>query len=97
VSFDVRQGEILGIVGPNGAGKSTLIDMVTGVQVPDSGKVVLDGKEMTEGPAFRAHRGMARTFQHPLLRSTSPFWIMFGSVIFAKGRHEAGRVFLSGF
>ena len=67
VSFDVRQGEILGIVGPNGAGKSTLIDIVTGVQAPDSGKVVLDGNEMTRGPAFRAHRGMSRTFQHPLL------------------------------
>lgn len=67
VSFEVKQGEVLGIVGPNGAGKSTLIDIVTGVQAPDSGKVVLDGDEMTEGPSARAHRGMSRTFQHPLL------------------------------
>ena len=67
VSFEVKQGEVLGIVGPNGAGKSTLIDIVTGVQPPDSGKVVLDGNEVTEGPAARAHRGMSRTFQHPLL------------------------------
>jgi branched-chain amino acid transport system permease protein len=67
VSFEVKQGEVLGIVGPNGAGKSTLIDIVTGVQEPDSGKVILDGNEMTEGPAARAHRGMSRTFQHPLL------------------------------
>ena len=67
VSFEVRQGEILGIVGPNGAGKSTLIDIVTGIQEPDSGQVILDENECTEGPAFRAHRGMSRTFQHPLL------------------------------
>ncbi len=67
VSFEVKQGEVLGIVGPNGAGKSTLIDIVTGVQGPDSGRVVLDGNEIEEGPAARAHRGMSRTFQHPLL------------------------------
>ncbi len=67
VSFEVKEGEVLSIVGPNGAGKSTLIDIVTGVQLPDSGDVVLDGTEMTEGPAARAHRGMSRTFQHPLL------------------------------
>jgi ABC-type branched-subunit amino acid transport system ATPase component/ABC-type branched-subunit amino acid transport system permease subunit len=67
VTFDVRKGEIVGIVGPNGSGKSTLIDIVTGVQEPDSGEVFLDRHRLSQSTAFRAHRGMSRTFQHPLL------------------------------
>jgi branched-chain amino acid transport system permease protein len=67
VSFEVRRGEIVGIVGPNGAGKSTLVDIITGVQEADFGYIMLDGSRLTEGPACRAHLGMSRTFQHPLL------------------------------
>jgi len=67
VTFEVRRGEIVGIVGPNGSGKSTLIDIVTGVQEPDSGEVFLENQKLTQSTAFRAHRGMSRTFQHPLL------------------------------
>lgn len=67
VSFEVRKGEILGVVGPNGAGKSTLVDIITGIQEPDSGELKLDSSRLTQGPAFRAHLGISRTFQHPLL------------------------------
>jgi branched-chain amino acid transport system permease protein len=67
VTFGVRKGEIVGIVGPNGSGKSTLIDIVTGVQEPDSGEVFLDNQKLSQSTAFRAHSGMSRTFQHPLL------------------------------
>jgi ABC-type branched-subunit amino acid transport system ATPase component/ABC-type branched-subunit amino acid transport system permease subunit len=67
VSFALHDGEVLGIVGPNGAGKSTLIDVITGVQVPDTGRVVLDGQALRVSAAERARLGMARTFQHPLL------------------------------
>jgi ABC-type branched-subunit amino acid transport system ATPase component/ABC-type branched-subunit amino acid transport system permease subunit len=67
VSFEVKEGEIVGIVGPNGAGKSTLVDIITGVQEADSGDVTLTGIQLTQGPAFRAHLGISRTFQHPQL------------------------------
>ena len=67
VSFALHEGEVLGIMGPNGAGKSTLIDVITGVQAPDVGRVVLDGVEIRASAAERARSGMARTFQHPLL------------------------------
>ena len=67
VSFELLQGEILGIVGPNGAGKTTLIDVLTGIQTGDSGEVALEGRPLTGGASERALAGLSRTFQHPQL------------------------------
>ncbi len=68
VSFRVYAGETLGLVGPNGAGKSTVIDLITGVQRADSGRVVVAGQALKGPPSHRAHAGgLARTFQHPQL------------------------------
>ena len=67
VSFNLVNGEILGVVGPNGAGKTTLIDVLTGIQSADSGQILLEG-QILKGPASeRALKGLARTFQHPQL------------------------------
>ncbi len=64
ISFDVREGEILGIIGPNGAGKSTLFDLLTGFQRPDEGTVVLNGRDITGlRPDRIARMGVGRTFQ----------------------------------
>ena len=64
ITFDVNQGEILGIIGPNGAGKSTLFDLITGFQPLDAGRVFLDGHDITGlRPDRIASRGVARTFQ----------------------------------
>lgn len=64
ISFDVRVGEIVGIIGPNGAGKSTLFDLVTGFQMPDAGRVVLDGRDITGLRPDKVSRlGVGRTFQ----------------------------------
>ena len=64
VSFDVRQGEIYGIIGPNGSGKTTLINCVTGFVRPDSGRVFFRDKEITRLPAHKIARlGITRTFQ----------------------------------
>lgn len=67
VSIHVSAGEILGLVGPNGAGKTTLVDIITGAQPADEGSLELAGKPVTGNAARRAHLGLARTFQHPLL------------------------------
>jgi branched-chain amino acid transport system ATP-binding protein len=64
ISFDVQQGEILGIIGPNGAGKSTLFDLITNFQTPDSGQVFFEGEEITGLRSDRiSARRIARTFQ----------------------------------
>jgi len=64
ISFDVNEGEIVGIIGPNGAGKSTLFDLMTGFQPLDAGRVLLGGRDITGlRPDRIAGLGVARTFQ----------------------------------
>jgi branched-chain amino acid transport system ATP-binding protein len=64
VSFTVPAGQVLGVIGPNGAGKSTFINLVTGHIRPTTGRVLIDGKDMTGArPWAIAHAGVARTFQ----------------------------------
>ncbi|HPF50016.1 MAG TPA: LPS export ABC transporter ATP-binding protein [Draconibacterium sp.] len=59
VSFDVKQGEIVGLLGPNGAGKTTSFYMIVGLIQPFSGKIFLDNEEITRLPVYkRAQRGI---------------------------------------
>ncbi|WP_040801394.1 ABC transporter ATP-binding protein [Nocardia higoensis] len=59
-----ERGAVTGLIGPNGAGKSTLFDVVSGLRKPTTGRVVLDGRDVTRlNPTKRAKRGLARTFQ----------------------------------
>ncbi|MBS9405024.1 ABC transporter ATP-binding protein [Halomonas sp. TRM85114] len=63
-SIQVEQGSITGLIGPNGAGKSTLFNIVAGALPLDSGRVLLDGEDITNRPANELfHKGLLRTFQ----------------------------------
>jgi len=64
VSFEVREGEILGIIGPNGCGKSTLFNCILGQLAPNAGTVRLDGRDVTGlRPSALNRLGIGRTFQ----------------------------------
>jgi branched-chain amino acid transport system ATP-binding protein len=66
LSFDVREGEILGMMGPNGAGKTTVFNLITGIYKPSGGKVVYRGSEVTRLSApHRCRLGIGRTYQIP--------------------------------
>ena len=64
VSLDLAAGQRHVIIGPNGAGKTSLINQIGGQLQPDSGRILLDGRDVTRlTPEARAQRGLARTFQ----------------------------------
>src|SRR5579862_436740 len=66
VSLDVSSGEIVGLLGPNGAGKTTTFYMTVGLTPPDSGRVELDGHDVTEDPMYvRARKGIGYLPQEP--------------------------------
>lgn len=64
ISFEVKKGELLGIIGPNGSGKTTLVNLLTGFIKPDSGKIFYHGLDITNKQPYKiAEMGIARTFQ----------------------------------
>jgi lipopolysaccharide export system ATP-binding protein len=66
VSLDVASGEVVGLLGPNGAGKTTTFYMTVGLTAPDSGRVLLDGVDVTDDPMYvRARKGIGYLPQEP--------------------------------
>lgn len=64
VTFDLPEGQILGLIGPNGAGKTTLFNTINGVYTPEEGRVIFRGQDVTgKKPYWLARMGMARTHQ----------------------------------
>ncbi len=65
LNITINKGELYGLIGPNGAGKTTAFNLLTGVYKPDSGKVILDGKDITGKSTIEINKlGIARTFQN---------------------------------
>jgi branched-chain amino acid transport system ATP-binding protein len=99
LSFNVNEGEIVGLIGPNGAGKSTLFNLINGVFAPDTGRIVFAGADITgERPYKVARAGLARTHQivQPLTNMTvldnCTVGACFGRENLPLGRaHEAAR------
>jgi lipopolysaccharide export system ATP-binding protein len=66
VNVEVASGEIVGLLGPNGAGKTTTFYMTVGLTAPDSGRVILDGQDITDDPMYiRARKGLGYLPQEP--------------------------------
>ena len=66
VSFEVNEGEILGLIGPNGSGKSTTFNCIAGMLAPTAGSIRFAGEEIAGLPAYNVcHKGIGRTYQIP--------------------------------
>ncbi len=65
VTLELERHEVVGLIGPNGAGKTTLVNVITGFDFPTTGRIELEGRDITSWPAHRRGRsGLVRTFQH---------------------------------
>ncbi|HOC42737.1 MAG TPA: ABC transporter ATP-binding protein [Thermoanaerobaculales bacterium] len=94
VSFEVRDGEILGLLGPNGAGKTTTINMIAGVLKPDSGRVLVDGRDIwLEPTAVKRQLGVVpqevAVYEDLTARDNLSFW---GSLYGLSGGELKARV-----
>lgn len=90
VSFDLPEGQILGLIGPNGAGKTTLFNVINGVYAPEKGRVIFRGEDITGMPSYEvARRGMARAHQvvRPLHELTVRENVMVGAC-FGREHHH---------
>ncbi|MDQ1374349.1 MAG: hypothetical protein QOJ09_1687 [Actinomycetota bacterium] len=93
VTFDVPQGEIVGIIGPNGAGKTTLFDCISGFRTPNKGSIVLQGAgpgvELTDrAPWERTALGVGRTFQNARLFKSLPIREVLRAVQHDRMKHS---------
>jgi branched-chain amino acid transport system ATP-binding protein len=90
IDLTLTEGEALGIIGPNGAGKTTLFGIATGTVVPDAGRVLLAGDDVTHlKPERRCRLGLARSFQVPQpFGGMSVFENVVVAAAFGRGRRE---------
>jgi branched-chain amino acid transport system ATP-binding protein len=93
VSLSIEAGTLHSVIGPNGAGKTTLFNLLTGTFPPTSGRIVLDGRDITGTPAERvAHLGLARSYQRttvfPAFSLLDNVWV----AAFATGKSWRGLI-----
>ena len=90
LSFHAAKGDFITVIGANGAGKSTLFNAVSGSFFTDSGKIELDGKDITFMPEYKRARSIGRLFQDPL-RGTAPHMTIEENLAIAYLRQSRSR------
>jgi len=91
LSFELQEGEALGVLGPNGAGKTTLFNLISGDLKADSGRIAFEGRDITSLPPHRRCRaGIGRSYQIALpFERMTVFENLLVGAIFGAGRSEA--------
>ena len=94
LTLQVARGEALGIIGPNGAGKTTLMNLIGGDVLPDSGRIVFDGQDVSAlAPPARCRAGIGRSYQipHPFVGLTVFENVLVGATFGAQRAEHAAR------
>lgn len=96
IDIEIREGDFVTIIGTNGSGKSTLLNAIAGTFLPDEGKIVIAGEDMTNKPDFRRAKHIARVFQNPFT-GTAPGMTIAENLHMAhlRGRSAFPRIGLS--
>ena len=95
VDLHVKRGTVSGLIGPNGSGKTTLVNIITGVYAPDSGRVFLDGKDVSRASADQITRlGVSRSFQN--IRIFNRMSVLENVIAALIGHHKPGLATLLG-
>lgn len=85
LNLNIEQGDFISIIGSNGAGKSTLLDTITGNITPDSGKVNIDGKDITDMPKHKRGSFISKVYQNPSV-GTAPSMTVFENLSMADNK-----------
>ncbi|WP_300673842.1 ATP-binding cassette domain-containing protein [Desulfoluna sp.] len=94
-NLTVKKGEFVTIIGSNGAGKSTLFNLLAGTVMPDAGRIVLGGKEVTKAPEFKRARTIGRIFQDPLAGTASNMTLEDNMMVCLKKGFKGLRISLN--
>jgi len=95
VTFNVEEGNIVGLIGPNGAGKTTLFNCITGIYRPSNGRIIFNGSDITSLPAYKvAKLGAVRTFQivHSLKEMSVFDNVLIGAYLREKNKEKASKL-----
>jgi putative tryptophan/tyrosine transport system ATP-binding protein len=97
VSLEIREGEFITVIGTNGSGKSTLLNMVAGTILPDSGSIMIAGKDVTKKKDFERARSISRVFQNPFM-GTAPDMTIAENLLLAylRGERHYPKIGLNG-
>ena len=90
VSFEVEEGDFVGIIGATGSGKSTLITHMNGLNKPTSGKIIIDGTDITNLPEHKRAKYLGRVFQDPMTGTVADMEIIENLAIAARRGKKRG-------
>ena len=75
LNLHIQEGDFVTVIGGNGAGKSTMLNAITGVFGVDSGKILIDGVDVTHLPEYKRAKFIGRVFQDPMMGTAATMWI----------------------